>query len=86
MAPAPLNPTAAPIGNAIQLGWDQSICPQATGYKIYRRNGFYGFVPGPCETGVPAYTGYSLIKTVTGLTTTAYLDNNNGAGLSPGTD
>ncbi|MBL0339684.1 MAG: gliding motility-associated C-terminal domain-containing protein [Bacteroidetes bacterium] len=86
VAPAPLNPTAAPIGNAIQLGWDQSVCNQAIGYKIYRRNGFYGFVPGPCETGVPAYTGYSLIKTVSGFTTTSFLDNNNNAGLSPGTD
>lgn len=86
VAPAPQNPTASPIGNSIQLGWDQSICQQATGYKIYRRNGFFGFVPGQCETGVPAYTGYSLIGSVTGVTTTAFLDNNNGAGLSPGTD
>lgn len=86
VAPAPQNPTASPIGNSIQLGWDQSICQQAIGYKIYRRNGFFGFIPSQCETGVPAYTGYSLISTVTGLTTTAFLDNNNGAGLSPGTD
>ncbi len=86
VAPAPLNPTAAPIGNSIQLGWDQSICPQAVGYKIYRRSGFYGFIPGPCETGVPSYTGYQLIKNLTGLTTTSFLDNNNNMGLSPGTD
>jgi gliding motility-associated-like protein len=86
VAPAPQNPASVPVGNAIQLTWDQSICPEAVGYKIYRRAGFYGFVPGPCETGVPSYTGYSLITTVTGLGTTAFLDNNNNAGLVPGTD
>ncbi len=86
VAPAPLNPTAVPTGNSIQLGWDQSICQEAIGYKIYRRAGFFGFVPGPCETGVPAYTGYSKIATVTGLTTTSYLDNNNGNGLAPGSE
>ena len=86
VAPAPLNPTAVPTGNSMQVGWDQSICPQAIGYKIYRRAGFFGFIPGPCETGVPAYTGYTLIATVTGLTTTSYLDNNNGNGLAPGSE
>lgn len=86
VAPAPLNPTAVPTGNSMQIGWDQSICPQAIGYKIYRRAGFYGFIPGPCETGVPAYTGYSLIGTVTGIGTTTFLDNNNGNGLPPGSE
>jgi gliding motility-associated-like protein len=86
VAPAPLNPIAAPTGNSIQLNWDQSICQNATGYKVYRRAGTYGFSPGPCETGVPAYTGYSLITTLTGIGSNAYLDNNNGTGLVPGTN
>ncbi len=46
VAPAPQNPTASPIGNSIQLGWDQSICQQAIGYKIYRRNGFLRIYSG----------------------------------------
>ncbi len=86
VAPAPQNPTAVPAGNSMQVGWDQSICPQATGYTIYRRSGFFGFVPGPCETGVPAYTGYVKIASVNGIANTSYLDNNNGAGLSAGTE
>jgi gliding motility-associated-like protein len=86
VAPAPENLTAAPTGNAIQLNWDQSLCQEAVGYRIYRRQGFYGFIPGPCETGVPAYTGYSLVASTTGLTATSYLDNNGGPGLAPGTD
>lgn len=86
VAPAPQNLTAAPTGNSIQLDWDQSICTNATGYRVYRRTGYYGFFPGPCETGVPAYTGYTAIATLNGLTNTSLLDNNGGAGLVPGND
>jgi len=86
VAPAPQNPTATPLGNTIQLTWDPSPCPQAIGYDIYRRVGFFGFVPGPCETGVPAYTGYTRIASVSGIATVNYTDNNNGAGLAAGTD
>jgi gliding motility-associated-like protein len=77
IAPAPQNPTAEPFLGNIQLNWDQSPCPNATGYKIYRRFNTYGFEPDVCETGVPAYTGYTLLTTVDGVTTTSYLDNNN---------
>ena len=51
-----------------------------------RRVGFFGFIPGYCETGVPAYTGYSLVGTTSGLNSTSFTDNNNGIGLAPGTD
>lgn len=86
IAPPVQNPQATPSGNNIILTWDVSPCPQAIGYKIYRRIGFYGFVPGYCETGVPGYTGYSLVGTVTGLNTLTFTDSNNGSGLAPGTD
>lgn len=86
VAPAVQNLTTVPTGNAIQLNWNPNICTQALGYSIYRRNGFFGFIPGPCETGVPAYTGYVKIASVSGHANAAYLDNNNGSGLSPGTD
>jgi gliding motility-associated-like protein len=80
-APSPL--TATSQLNGIQLNWAVSPCPQALGYAIYRKNGFYGFVPNSCETGVPTYTGYSLIDTILGINTTSYFDN--GAnGLLPG--
>jgi len=86
VGPSPKNPAANPVGNTIQLSWDVSECPQAIGYKIYRRNGYYGFFPDHCETGVPAYTGYSYIGSVSGLNTTTYTDNNNGAGLLHGVE
>lgn len=54
VAPAPQNPTATPDGGVMELAWDASICSNANGYRIYRRQGSVGFVHGPCETGVPA--------------------------------
>ena len=74
VAPAPQDPSATPNGDAIDLNWTASVCSNASGYLIYRRSGVYGFTPAPCETGVPAYTGYSLIATVNGVGTTNYTD------------
>jgi gliding motility-associated-like protein len=81
VAPAPENPSATPQGAVMQLAWDPSTCTNATGYRIYRRQGSYGFVHGPCETGVPAYTGYQYIGSTSGWGGTAYTD----AGLAFGT-
>lgn len=86
IGPAPKNPQAVPAGNTITVSWDASECPEAIGYKIYRRNGFYGFVPDTCETGVPSYTGYSLVGTTDNINATSFLDDNNGAGLTHGID
>jgi gliding motility-associated-like protein len=74
VGPSPKNPTAGPQGNDIALSWDISACPEVVGYQIYRRAGSYGFVPSSCETGVPAYTGFTLVGSVTGINTTNYLD------------
>lgn len=74
VAPAPENLLAEALGSAIQLTWDQSPCTEAIGYKIYRRIGSYGFEPGPCETGVPEYTGFVEIDNLPGLESTTYLD------------
>ena len=75
VAPAPENLVAEALGSSIQLSWDQSICFQAVGYKVYRRINPYGFMPDHCETGVPEYTGYSLIATLEGLDNTSYVDD-----------
>ncbi|MEO5571744.1 MAG: gliding motility-associated C-terminal domain-containing protein [Bacteroidia bacterium] len=90
VAPSPKNPAAAPLGSSIKLNWDKEVCDvfpdTAKGYYIYRRNGYYGFIPALCETGVPAYTGYTKIGTVPGVNNITFTDNNNGAGLVPGVD
>ena len=84
VGPAPENPEADPVGNAIQLSWDQSPCQEVVGYKIYRRIEEYGFEPDTCEVGVPAYTGYQYLGSTSGLSSTAYLDDAAGAGLGQG--
>lgn len=84
IAPAPQNLTAVPFANGINLSWNKSICDNAIGYKIYRRNGFYGYVPDSCETGVPAYTGYVQVGSTTSNSDTTWFDNNNGSGLPHG--
>lgn len=86
VAPAPQNLVASPLGNSILLAWDISPCSNAIGYKIYRRNGYYGYVHSNCETGVPAYTGYTYIATVNNVSTTNFTDSNNGLGLIHGID
>jgi len=82
VGPAPKNLSATPLGNSIHLNWEKNKCSNVSGYEIYRRSGSYNFHPGHCELGVPAYTGYSLIKTLATPDTT-YFDSN---GLSPGID
>jgi len=84
VAPAPQNLSTTPLNNGVFLTWDKTICENATGYKIYRKNAYYGYFPDSCETGVPAYTGYALIKTLNDVNDTSYFDNNNTLGLPHG--
>lgn len=76
IAPAPEDPVATPLGDAIQLSWSTSPCTNAVGYHIYRRSGLFGFDPDHCETGVPAYTGYTFLAEVDGVNTTTFTDQN----------
>lgn len=77
VGPAPQNPTAVPSGSSIQLEWEADVCSNVVGYMIYRRSGLFGFDPDHCETGVPGYTGYSLIAELDSLNNTSYTDNDN---------
>jgi gliding motility-associated-like protein len=74
IAPAPQNPEAVATIDAINLSWDASVCTNAIGYKIYRKDGFYGYIPDSCETGVPAYTGYTLLDEISGYNNISYID------------
>lgn len=77
IAPAPKNPSAQAEGFDLRLNWDRSICGEAEGYLLYRREAEYGFIPGACETGVPAYTGYSFLDSLPNVNSLTYLDSNN---------
>jgi gliding motility-associated-like protein len=82
--------TATPQGSQMNLNWGINPCDPPTnrcrGYRIYRRQGPSAWTPAQCETGVPAYTGFVLIGTVTSVNTLSFVDNNNGNGLIPGVD
>ncbi len=80
VGPAPKNLVALPLGNTIQLKWNKNRCSNISGYKIYRRNGYYGYVAGYCETGVPSYTGYQLTATLN-TTDTIYTDSELSRGI-----
>jgi len=84
VGPKTENLSCTPLGNNIRLNWSPNRCSNAISYKVYRRNGFYGFTPSSCETGVPAYTGYRLIAEVPG--DTLFLDGTTGNGLVHGVD
>ncbi len=86
IGPAPEGLTAEGIGNAIHLEWDKSPCVKATRYDIYRRVGYYGYIPGYCETGVPEYTGYSKIHETASVNDTTFVDDGGGTGLINGLD
>ena len=91
VAPAPTGLAATPNGASIILHWNTVSCNDTMGsnpligYKIYRKTMCNNWTPGPCETGVPAYTGYTLIGS-TGPSYTTFTDNNNGNGLINGVD
>lgn len=91
IAPAPTGLTATPIGSSIVLNWLPPLCSALTGvnplkkYYIYRKDVCDPWVPGPCETGVPSYTGYTYVGFVNAPTTT-FTDNNGGVGLTHGVD
>jgi gliding motility-associated-like protein len=86
IGPPPEGITAEGVGNTIRLEWEKSPCLKAAGYEIYRRVGYYGFIPGYCETGVPAYTGYSLIAETSSANATSFVDDGSNNGLINGLD
>lgn len=90
IAPPITGLTATPSGSSIVLNWNYPLCDTVGSnplkkFYIYRKNICDPWQPGPCETGVPSYTGYTLIGT-TNYSVTTFTDNNGGAGLTNGVD
>jgi gliding motility-associated-like protein len=90
VGPAPTNLQAAPTTNQrVLLTWASYPCLYSSQpgvlptIRIYRRENSYPFTPGPCETGIPAAAGYTLIASIP-ANLTAYTDDNGGAGLTRG--
>lgn len=90
IAPPPTGLTAVPSGASIILDWNYPLCDTLgsnplVNFYIYRKNTCDPWSPGPCETGVPSYTGYTQIGT-TAYNITTFTDDNGGAGLTNGID
>ncbi len=86
IGPPVLNVQTKQINNGFQLTWNRDTCGLVGEYRIYRRIDSSNWNPGPCEVGVPAYTGFKLLTTIRTLNNpnpTTYYDDNNGIGLSP---
>jgi gliding motility-associated-like protein len=89
VAPAVTGLIATPNGTNMDLKWNEAFCHDTSGvtrlknYDIYRKNSCDPWVHAPCETGVPAYTGYTLIGS-TSYKVKNFTDTNNGLGLIHG--
>ena len=87
VGPPPQNLRAVPSSSAAGLvsllSWDRYSCPSASRLLIFRREGCFAYSPGPCDTGLPAGSGYVQVGSVP-PTTTTFADDNNGQGLSRG--
>lgn len=81
VGPAPKNLTIEPKPDGMRLDWSLPNCTNPIGYKIYRKVDSSFWDHSYCETGVPGYTGYRLIKMLTEKDDTFYMDNN----VSPAT-
>ena len=91
VAPPPLSLTAVPLGTSVKLNWQKPVCQLTTGnhilyYKVYRKENCVPWVHGYCELGVPPYTGFTYIGHTADINDLQFIDNNNGIGLSQGTN
>ena len=64
VGPAPQNLRAIDLSNGVRLRWSLYECANAAQIHIYRKLNTSSFVPGPCDTGIPASAGYTRIGTV----------------------
>ncbi len=87
--PSVKNVTAMPQGTSINVTWSLSSCSPAQNpivyYKIYRKKDCLPFVHSPCETGMPANSGFDSIG-ITLPTVSLFNDSDNGNGLTVGQD
>jgi len=89
ISPPPTNVIAAQQGSYVNVSWVAPLgCGQTSGntlqkYFIYRNDSCNPFVPSPCQTGVPASSGYVLVG-ITSNTVTSFTDSNFGQGLAAG--
>ncbi|MBC7921283.1 MAG: gliding motility-associated C-terminal domain-containing protein [Ferruginibacter sp.] len=85
VAPRPRNLRAAPnpATKSVTLRWDSYLCQRPGAEILIWRKAGCGYVPGPCERGLPASSGYQVVGRVPASATT-FTDTNGGKGLDRG--
>lgn len=74
LGPKPTGLVVNSIHKGFELNWDAYSCTNAGKMEIFRKGcDSSDFVPGPCEEGVPAHTGYVKVGEVP-IGTTIYKD------------
>ncbi|MBD2715400.1 gliding motility-associated C-terminal domain-containing protein [Microvirga sp. STR05] len=94
IGPAPQNLRVAPGNTGVRsavLTWNSYLCRKpGARILIFRKEGASTLNPGPCDTGIPAGSGFTQIGTLTypsPLGTTdllSFVDNGGGTGLERG--
>ncbi|MBC6607391.1 gliding motility-associated C-terminal domain-containing protein [Hymenobacter sp. BT188] len=83
VGPPPQNLGVRGEGNSAILTWDRYTCSNASRILIYRKEGPSNFTPGPCETGIPASSGFVQVGSVP-VGTDIFRDDRGGLGLERG--
>mgnify|MGYP006421776357 CR=1 FL=1 len=86
IGPPPEKAFAQSQGNAIRIDWEPPVCGNVLGYYIYRAIAPTGFDTSFCQTGIPANSKFERIGLNPGSDSTTFIDDNQGAGLSLGTN
>ncbi|WP_210518977.1 T9SS type B sorting domain-containing protein [Hymenobacter terricola] len=90
VGPAPQGLRTAPTTsggiNSAVLNWNTYTCANASRIYIYRKVNPSSFVPGPCDTGIPASAGYTRIGSVAANVTTFTDSNVSASGTAQGLD
>lgn len=84
LGPAPEGVTTqSQTGRSIAVSWDLYQCTEALNIQVWRKVGATNLDIDECQMGMPPNTGYRMIDEVN-VSTTSYLDDNDGRGLNPG--
>ncbi len=84
--PAPTGLIATSVGNSITLNWNAYPCTNAQKMEVYRLScDSSSYIQTPCQSSITGFPGYVKIGEVP-IGTNSFLDNNQGKGLTRGTN
>lgn len=84
LGPPPATPNIRPSSVSANISWEEYVCSNIQGYKIYRKVGPSNYVYDACTPGLPPSSGFELIGTTDSHLDTIFFDNNDGQGLLQG--